>query len=46
MTVRLTPEVARVYLAWIKNGKRLDDLLEKMEGVSQRAIESVRRQGR
>ncbi|MHB8351659.1 MAG: DUF6788 family protein [Thermoplasmata archaeon] len=45
VTVRLTPEVARVYLAWIKNGRGLDDLLAKMEKVSERAVEGLRRQG-
>ncbi|EQD77684.1 hypothetical protein B1B_00934 [mine drainage metagenome] len=44
VTVRLTPEVARVYGAWIKNGRRLDQIARKMEAVVREAAEELRRQ--
>jgi hypothetical protein len=44
VTVRLTPEEARLVQAWISNGRQLDRLVTQMEAVSFRITERVVRQ--
>ena len=39
VTVRLTPEQAKLLEGWIKNGRRLDRLLAQMQRLSHRATE-------
>jgi hypothetical protein len=44
VTVRLSPEEARLLGDWIENGRRLDRLVAQMERVSLRVTERILRQ--
>jgi hypothetical protein len=44
VTVRLSPEEARLLEEWIGNGRRLDQLVAQMESVSLRITERILRQ--
>lgn len=43
LTLRLSEKEARLFAEWIANGRQLDGIIAKMESVSFRATERVRK---
>ncbi len=43
LTVRLSEKEARLFVEWIANGRQLDAIIDKMESVSLRATERLRK---
>ncbi len=43
LTVRLSEKEARLFAEWIANGRQLDGIIGKMESVSLRATERLRK---
>ncbi len=43
LTVRLSEKEARLFAQWIANGRQLDGIIAKMESVSLRATERLRK---
>ena len=45
-TVRLTPQEAQVYQAWIANGRRLNNVLAEWENIGIQAVREIREKSR